>query len=154
MKGLINEELIYLDLKEDTQLQVLEKLSEALYKENRIFSKEDFLKGVLAREEEITTGFGNGFAIPHCKGQSVKTPSIAIGRTENLVKWNAIDDKGVNFIILIAVPEENKDNIHLKIISKLASKLIDEEFREKLHRTTSKDEIIQNIIDIKIEEGM
>lgn len=132
MIDLIDNNLINLNLQAESQLQAIESLTKLLFKSKRISSKEDFIEGVLNREAEITTGFGNGIAIPHCKSKSVLKPSIVIGKNKKLIDWNAMDGKGVYFIILLAVPHDNGNAIHLKILSELSSKLIDDDFRESL----------------------
>lgn len=154
MITVIDENLINLNLNVDTQLQAIESLTDLLLKTGRINSKADFIKGVLKREAEGTTGFGDGIAIPHCKSEAVLVPSIAIGRNNKPIEWNAMDGEGVYFIILLAVPYENGNEIHLKILSQLSSKLIDDNFREAIIACKSSSELLNLLSDIlKIQES-
>ena len=80
-------------------------------------------KGVLLREEEGTTGVGNGIAIPHCKSEVVKKPGLAAMVVPQGVDFGALDNEPVKLIFLIAAPD-TEDNIHLDVLSKLSRMLM------------------------------
>ncbi|EOC99940.1 PTS sugar transporter subunit IIA [Caldisalinibacter kiritimatiensis] len=147
---IINDKLIKLNLKVNTQLEAIEELTKLLYNTNRITSEDVFIKGVLDREKAITTGFGNGIAIPHCKSECVLNPSIAIGKSINPLEWNALDDKPVNFIILLAVPKKDSGTMHLRLLSRLSEKLMDDEFRTALKNANTSNEILVLLNNINI----
>jgi fructose-specific phosphotransferase system IIA component len=140
--SLINEELIVLDLEASNQLEVIEHLASLLEKQERIESKSVFIQGVLDREAEFTTGFGNGIAIPHCKNPTVKKASIVIGRTIKGIDWNSLDGLEVSFVIMLAIPPSEGGTTHLQILSTLSSKLIDPDFRSRLMNAKDKQEIL------------
>ncbi|WP_017434089.1 PTS sugar transporter subunit IIA [Saccharococcus caldoxylosilyticus] len=140
--SLINEELIVLDLEASNQLEVIEHLASLLEKQERIESKSAFIQGVLDREAEFTTGFGNGIAIPHCKNPTVKKASIVIGRTIKGIDWNSLDGLEVSFVIMLAIPPSEGGTTHLQILSTLSSKLIDPDFRSRLMNAKDKQEIL------------
>jgi fructose-specific phosphotransferase system IIA component len=142
ISSLINENLIDLDLKAENQKETIEKLVDMLMKQKKIKSKKEFIEGVLLREKEATTGFGNGIAIPHCKDDSVLEASIAIGKLKKGVEWNSLDGNPVELIILLAVPSKEANTTHLEVLSKLASKLMDKDFTYKLLNIKSKGELI------------
>ncbi|BDG47231.1 MULTISPECIES: fructose PTS transporter subunit IIA [Parageobacillus] len=141
--SLINEELIVLDLEASNQLEVIEHLASLLEKQERIESKSAFIQGVLDREAEFTTGFGNGIAIPHCKNSTVKKASIVIGRTIKGIDWNSLDGLEVSFVIMLAIPSSEGGTTHLQILSTLSSKLIDPDFRSRLMNAKDKQEILK-----------
>jgi fructose-specific phosphotransferase system IIA component len=141
--SLINEELIVLDLEASNQLEVIEHLASLLEKQERIESKSAFIQGVLDREAEFTTGFGNGIAIPHCKNSTVKKASIVIGRTIKGIDWNSLDGLEVSFVIMLAIPPSEGGTTHLQILSTLSSKLIDPDFRSRLMNAKDKQEILK-----------
>ncbi|WP_408008106.1 PTS sugar transporter subunit IIA [Pseudalkalibacillus sp. A8] len=143
MTTLINEDLIDLHLTAPDQLGVIEQLASLLEKQGRIESKAEFTQGVLAREVQITTGFGNGIAIPHCKSKTVRNASIVIGKLASGVDWKAMDDRDVSFVIMLAIPESEAGTTHLQILSKLSGKLIDEDFRNSLMTANKQQEILQ-----------
>lgn len=145
---ILSEELVVFPLKAGTKEEVLSLLSEALLKEKRISDKETFLEEVLKREKDFTTGFGDGFAIPHAKSTSVLSPSIAVGKCPDAVEWDAMDGKPVSLIFLLAVPESQAGTTHLKILAKLAENLMDDKIREHLMNLTTSEELYQYISKI------
>ncbi|PGV53463.1 PTS mannose transporter subunit IIAB [Bacillus sp. AFS037270] len=148
IKSLIDEDLIELNLVAATQKEVISQLTSLLAKQGRIDSESVFFQGVLEREEEFTTGFGNGFAIPHCKSDTVKTASIIIGKTANEIDWNSLDDKPVTFIIMLAIPATEGGTTHLQILAALSGKLMDDEFRDQLMNATQPKQILELIDEL------
>jgi fructose-specific phosphotransferase system IIA component len=146
IKSLINEDLIELNLAASTQTEVISQLTSLLRKQGRIKSESAFMEGVLEREAEFSTGFGNGFAIPHCKSDTVKSASIIIGKTSNGIEWNSLDEKPVTFIIMLAIPAAEGGTTHLQILSALSGKLMDDEFRDQLMSAEQPEQIL-NLLD-------
>ena len=140
---ILTKELVVFPLEAATKEEALSLLSDALLKEKRISSKETFLEDVLKREKDFTTGFGDGFAIPHGKSKSVLSPSIAVGKCPDAVEWEALDGKPVSLIFLLAVPESQAGTTHLKILAKLAENLMDDEIREHLISLNTSEELYQ-----------
>lgn len=99
------------------------------------------LKDLKNREMEFSTGFGDRFAIPHAKSDTVKFPALFVVRLGNPVEWESIDDLPVEVLIGIMVPKENEGNLHLQILSKLSGNLIEESFKSALMDAQSKTEI-------------
>ena len=102
------------------------------------------------REEESTTGIGEGIAIPHGKCDAVKKPGLAAMVVKNGVEFEALDDEPVTLLFLIAAPN-TEDNIHLDVLSKLSVMLMDDNFTESLRNAGSVDEFME-IIDKADEE--
>jgi fructose-specific phosphotransferase system IIA component len=121
---------------------VISQLTSLLREQDRIESESAFIQGVMEREAEFSTGFGNGFAIPHCKSDTVKTASIIIGKTTNEIEWNSLDDKPVTFIIMLAIPASEGGSTHLRILSTLSGKLMDDEFRNQLMNAVKPEQIL------------
>ncbi|KAB1440679.1 PTS fructose transporter subunit IIABC [Candidatus Galacturonibacter soehngenii] len=111
----------------------------------KIADVQAYKEAVYAREEEGTTGIGEGIAIPHGRCDAVKSPGLAAMVVKNGVDFKALDDAPVQLIFLIAAPN-TKDNVHLDVLSKLSILLMDEEFVSKLKKAKSKEEFI-NIIN-------
>jgi fructose-specific phosphotransferase system IIA component len=146
IKSLINEDLIELNLAASTQTEVISQLTSLLRKQGRIKSESAFMEGVLEREAEFSTGFGNGFAIPHCKSDTVESASIIIGKTSNGIEWNSLDEKPVTFIIMLAIPAAEGGTTHLQILSALSGKLMDDQFRDQLMSAEQPEQIL-NLLD-------
>ncbi len=116
----------------------------------KIKDKEAFRKLVYAREEESTTGVGEGIAIPHGKGGCVDKPGLAAMVIKDGVEYEALDDEPVYILFLIAAPD-SKDNVHLDVLSKLSMMLMDEDFRNNLINAENINEFL-DIIDKADEE--
>lgn len=145
--NLTNTNLINLDLQAKDKREAILILSEMLKKDDKLVSKEAFYMDVITREKESTTGFGNGFALPHGKSKCVKEPCFAIGKSRKGIEWKSMDGKLVNFIILLAVPSEEAGTTHLKILSEIAENLNHEGFMDKLMKADNKEEIL-NILQV------
>ena len=107
---------------------------------------ETYRKGVFAREEEGTTGIGEGIAIPHCKSDAVKAPGLAAMVVKDGVEFDALDGAPVNLLFLIAAPN-TEDNVHLEVLSKLSVLLMDENFTNGLKNAKTVDEFLKVIDD-------
>lgn len=92
---------------------------------------EKYRQGVFAREEESTTGIGEGIAIPHCKSDAVKKPRLVAMVAPEGVDYASLDGEPAKLFFLIAAPN-GKDNVHLDVLAKLSAMLMDFEFTEKL----------------------
>ena len=111
-----------------------------------------YQKQVFAREEESTTGIGEGIAIPHGKCDAVKKPGLAAMVIPNGVDFDSLDGEPVTLLFLIAAPN-TKDNVHLDVLSKLSVMLMDEEFTAKLRNAQSVEEFLQIIDEADSEKA-
>ena len=128
-----------------TKSETLDMAIDLMVKSEKISDREAYRKQVYLREEESTTGIGDGIAIPHGKCDAVKKPGLAAMVIKNGVEFEALDDEPVTLLFLIAAPN-TEDNIHLDVLSKLSVMLMDEEFTESLRNASSVDEFM-DIID-------
>ena len=128
-----------------TKSETLDMAIDLMVKSDKISDREAYRKQVYLREEESTTGIGDGIAIPHGKCDEVKKPGLAAMVIKNGVEFEALDDEPVTLLFLIAAPN-TEDNIHLDVLSKLSVMLMDEEFTESLRNASSVDEFM-DIID-------
>ena len=109
-----------------------------------INNEKEYLNSVLEREKESTTGVGNGIAIPHGRCKAVDKAGLAAIVLNKPVEYEALDNKPVELLFLIAAPED-KGNVHLEILSKLAMILMDQEFTFKLKNSRTAEEFIRAI---------
>ena len=128
-----------------TKSETLDMAVDLMVKSEKISDREAYRKQVYLREEESTTGIGEGIAIPHGKCDAVKKPGLAAMVIRNGVEFEALDDEPVTLLFLIAAPN-TEDNIHLDVLSKLSVMLMDEEFTASLRNASSVDEFLE-IID-------
>ena len=107
----------------------------------KLNDKDEFRKLVYAREEESTTGVGEGIAIPHGKGDCVGTPGLSAMIIKEGVDYESLDRNPVNILFLIAAPETD-DNIHLEMLAQLSMMLMDDDFRKNLLAAKDVDEFL------------
>ena len=123
----------------------IDHLVDLMDKGGSLNDKEAYKQCVLAREEEGSTGIGEGIAIPHAKTDAVKTPGLASMIVRNGVEYESLDDEPAYLFFLIAAPSGGA-NIHLEVLSRLSRMLMDDDFREHLLQAKTPEEYIQ-IID-------
>ncbi|MDR0484936.1 MAG: fructose PTS transporter subunit IIA [Alphaproteobacteria bacterium] len=97
-------------------------------------------EGILYRENQSTTGFEDGFAIPHCKDATVKSAKLLLFKTPEIA-WDSLDGKPITISHCLLMPE-NANNDHIKLLSKVARALIDENYRKAI-KEASVEEIYQ-----------
>ncbi|MGL5381013.1 PTS sugar transporter subunit IIA [Clostridium sp.] len=97
-----------------------------------------YVEDVLEREIISTTGIGDGIAIPHAKSKWINKSTVVIGKSNEGVEWESMDNEPAKMIFLIAVPE-GEGNEHLKILQVLAVSLMDDDFRGKIEKSNSKE---------------
>ena len=130
-----------------------EALNEAIAlmaESGKINDTEGYRRQVFARDEESTTGVGEGIAIPHGKCAAVNRPGLAAMVIKDGVDFESLDGEPVTLLFLIAAPD-TKDNVHLDVLSKLSMMLMDEEFTKNLRNASTAEEFLE-IIDKADEE--
>lgn len=138
----LEKKLIVMDLTADNKEEVISRLADVLYKNDKLISKEVYIQDVLQREAHCTTGIGGGIAIPHGKSKGVKETSIAVGKLSKPIEWNALDNKPVKVVFLLAIKEKEDQDLHIKILSNIASRLIEDDAVNALLGAKAPDEII------------
>ena len=147
---LLDKRSISLDAVCASKSDALDQAVALMVKSGKINDEEAYRKQVYLREEESTTGIGEGIAIPHGKCDAVSKPGLAAMVIKDGVDFDSLDDEPVNLLFLIAAPN-TEDNIHLDVLSKLSMLLMDENFVEKLKNASSVDEFLK-IVDAADEE--
>lgn len=141
LKNSIYQENIVLNLKAFTKEEVIEQLSEILWKNGFIQDVSEFVNDVTERESQMTTGIGNGLAIPHGKSNSVFKSAVIFAKTDKEIEWNSLDEKPVNIIFLLAITNQDGDNEHLKLLADISGKLMDDDFVELIRKASTSEEI-------------
>lgn len=151
IRDLLAAESIELNGSATDKKDVLNKMVDLMAKSGKISDIETYRAGVFAREEEGTTGIGEGIAIPHCKSDAVKTPGLAAMVVKGGVEFDSLDGAPVHILFLIAAPN-TKDNVHLDVLSKLSVLLMDENFTKNLIEAKSVDEFLAVIDEAESEK--
>lgn len=145
IRDLLAVESIDLNGKVTGKNETLDAMVALMAKSGKINDVEKYRKGVYAREEEGTTGIGEGIAIPHCKSDAVSKPGLAAMVIKDGVDFDALDGGKVSLIFLIAAPN-TEDNVHLDVLSKLSVLLMDENFTSGLRNAKTVEEFL-SVID-------
>jgi multiphosphoryl transfer protein len=125
--------------------EAIRELVDALYAAGRVEDPRRMEDAVWARESVYSTGLGHGFAIPHCKTDVVAANSIGILKLDRPIEWGSLDGNPVRMVILLALRESNQNGTHMKVFSRLARKLMDEEFRGRLMQIDDPGEMISQV---------
>lgn len=150
IKDLLDVKSISLEGAPKTKNEALDQIVALMTKSGKINDEAAYRKQVYAREEESTTGIGEGIAIPHGKCDAVDRPGLAAMVVRDGVEFDSLDGEPVTLMFLIAAPN-TEDNVHLDVLSKLSMMLMDEEFTAKLRAAQSPEEFLE-IIDKADEE--
>ncbi|MBB6217311.1 fructose-specific phosphotransferase system IIA component [Anaerosolibacter carboniphilus] len=127
--------------------QVLRYIAKLAEKAGVSYDSEQTYESMLKRENEFSTGFGDGFAIPHTKCASIKKPAVFILKLRSSVDWKAIDERPVSIIIGLLTPNENNGAIHLKLLASLSRKLMDEDFKRKFILSFDEEELFHMVTE-------
>ena len=141
---LLSKDAIKINGVASTKEEVISKMIDLMETNGNITNKEEYKNVVLERETEGTTGIGEGIAIPHGKTQAVSKAGLAAMVVPDGVEFNSLDGKPVNLLFLIAAPD-TKDNVHLEVLSRLSTLLMDNEFRAALLNAKTPEEFLMCI---------
>lgn len=141
---LLDDRSILLDGRVADKKAALDQMVELMDASGKLRDKETYRQGVYAREQEGSTGIGEGIAIPHCKSDAVIKPGLAAMVVKDGVEFESLDGQPAHLFFLIAAPN-TEDNVHLDVLSRLSVLLMDEDFSNKLRQATSVSEFKQII---------
>lgn len=149
-RKVISPEMIFLDNEFEGQDEVIKFIVHHAKVNGYVKNEELLYQVVKKREQEIPTAIGYSIAIPHGKTDTVAYPFIAFLRTNHEIQWTEQNEEMIRLIFLIGVPKESENTLHLRFISQLSKKLLDEEFREKLLQENDKKQIFEQLNSIEI----
>ncbi|MEK4747732.1 PTS fructose transporter subunit IIA [Niallia circulans] len=148
---LLTQETILLNIEGNGKLDAINQLVDILHSAGKLTDRETYKQAILKREEQSTTGIGEGIAIPHAKTSAVKTAAIAFGRSSSGVDYESLDGQPANLFFMIAAPD-GANNTHLEALSRLSTLLLKEEVRSKLLTAATKQDVISIIDSYDVEE--
>lgn len=151
---MFKEEYIFFDVDVNTKTEVLEFISNQALKLGLTDNRDGLLNDFLKREEEFSTGLQDGFAIPHAKSSHAKKIAIIYVGCKNQIKeWETLDNSSVTNLFALIVPKENAGNEHLMMISKLATNLLEDEFKNTVRSSDNKSMLTEYILKIMKEDN-
>ena len=144
LADLLSEEVIKIPLENTEKEKVIEELIDLLVAAGKVKNKQAVLKAVMEREKVMSTGVGDGVAIPHGKAEGVEDVVAAFGVAKQDIEFQSIDEKPVRLVFLLVAPP-NATGPHLKALSRVSRLLNKKEFREQLLQAKSAAEVLDLI---------
>lgn len=135
MSGFVSEENILLNQQATTKEEALRTISDAAARLGVADDADAVYAAFLAREEIDKTGMVDGFAVPHCKTDAVKSAAVIIFKNAQPVEWPSLDDKPVDIAMALLIPDSEAGTTHLRLLSKAAMLLMDDNFKSKLRES-------------------
>lgn len=145
LKDVITLDCINIDLKGQTKSEIIDEMVDILYNNGKLNDREEYKKEILKREAQSSTGMEEGIAIPHGKTDAVKIPTVAIGISKKGVDYESLDGKPSHLFFMIAAPA-NSNNSHIELLSKITTLLLEDDIREALINSKSKEEVLDILI--------
>ncbi len=136
----LKPEYIKIPLTASSKEGVIQELIDVLASHGVFNARETVFKAVMDREKIMTTGVGNGVAIPHCKHTSCSQFAIALGIHPRGVDFESIDSQPAYLIFLLVGPED-KPGLHIRLLSRISRIISKPEVRERLLAQTSPDAV-------------
>ena len=147
---LLKPQSILLNASPTNKADAIYTLGDLMDKGGNLSDKAEYLQAVFAREESGSTGLGDGIATPHAKSAGVKEAGLAAMVVPNGVDFEALDGQPSRLFFMIAAPEGAADT-HVEVLSKLATMVIDPDFKNALIQAATVDRFLE-LITAK-EEG-
>lgn len=135
MSGFVSEENILLNQQATTKEEALRTISDAAARLGVADDADAVYTAFLAREEIDKTGMVDGFAVPHCKTDAVKSAAVIIFKNAQPIEWPSLDDKPVDIAMALLIPDSEAGTTHLRLLSKAAMLLMDDNFKSKLRES-------------------
>ncbi|MFQ6092231.1 MAG: PTS sugar transporter subunit IIA [bacterium] len=146
LTDIIYEQCIKIPLQKRSKRGLIKEMVDLLADAGKIADKDKVLEAVLERERLMSTGVGNGVAIPHGKSDGVDRLVAAFGKTAQDVDFQSLDHKPVRLIFLLVGPEENP-GLHIKALSRISRLTSHEKFRQKLLNASSPADVMRIITE-------
>lgn len=137
-----SNENVFIDTTSTTQDEAFKFIAQKAFELGYASDKEAFYKGLLKRESEVTTGLKDGIAIPHSNDSSALKPGLIVVKFTHDIEWSSLDGSQVNTAFALVVPENGADN-HLKMLSAIATELMDDTYRNQIADANDTDELYQ-----------
>lgn len=141
---ILSKDTIRIPLLSTEKDMLIEEMVDALYAAGKIQDRDKVLKAVLDRERVMSTGVGDGVAIPHGKADGVKSLVAAFGVTRHDVEFGSIDDKPVRLVFLLVGPYD-QTGPHLKALSHISRLMHRPGFRARLIKAKTPEEVLAAI---------
>ncbi|HCM89583.1 MULTISPECIES: fructose-specific PTS transporter subunit EIIC [Vagococcus] len=147
---LLVADCMIMDLKATDKKSAIKEMVSKLHKAGRISDQEVFEAGIIKREEQTSTGLGDGIAMPHSKNSAVVKPTVLFAKSSRGVDYEALDGQPTFLFFMIAAPEGANDT-HLQALAGLSRLLLNPELITSLKKAINSEEVI-SIFDMAQKE--
>ena len=141
ISDLLIKDRINLDIKSSDKPSVIRELARLHEKTGVLNDYDGYVKALEAREEQSSTGIGEGIAIPHAKTEFVKEPALAMGRKMSGIDYDSLDGEPATLFFMIAAPD-GANNTHIETLARLSQLLLDDDFKEALQKPPTPDQFL------------
>jgi fructose-specific phosphotransferase system IIA component len=138
----LNENLVRTNLAGETKEEIINAMIDLASQSPKVLDKEKVRQAIFEREKIMSTGVGNGFAIPHGKTDAIDDIVAAFATTAQPIDYQSLDDKPVRLVFLL-VGKDNMVGPHIKLLSRISRLMGKEEFRNRLIELQSPAEILE-----------
>ena len=142
--------LTQIGISASNQAEALKAIANFAFVQKIIENEQDvetLFNALVEREQIATTAFEDGFAIPHAQIEKIVEPAVVLTRFENSLVWNEAENKDVEIAIALLIPKAQAGSIHVDILAKVATLLLDDQFRQQLKTMTDSEQINQFLLD-------
>jgi len=151
ISDLLIKDRINLDVKSTNKVDIIKELARLHEKTGVLNDYDGYVKALMAREEQSSTGIGEGIAIPHAKTEFVKEPALAMGRKPEGIDYDSLDGEPATLFFMIAAPD-GANNTHIETLARLSQLLLDDDFKEALENAKTADEVLEIINKAEAEK--
>lgn len=136
---------ILLDVTVASKDELFEVIASYAYESGYVTNADETRRAFNEREAEYSTGLQEGFAIPHAKADTVLTPTVLFIRLKHEIEWETFDDSAVKNVFALMVPKEDEGTVHLEMLSRLATALLETEFIQQVQQSEDKTQLVELI---------
>lgn len=142
MNDLLTPSHVLLGLDVSTREDALRAVAKAAQEDGVTDSADALYEAIMDREAQAATGLMDGYAIPHAKTDAVNKVALFYARTNHPLEWQTLDDSKVTNLFVLLSPASNQDNAHLKMLSNLASCLLEDDFKDTVPTIDDADKLV------------
>lgn len=142
LMDILTPESIRVPLRNTEKQAVIDELVDLLVEQGKVRDGKALKEAVWTREQTRTTGIGAGLAIPHGKCAGLEGLAIAIGKPAAPIDFEALDNKPVNLVVLLASPPD-KTSDHIQALARISKLMADEGFRETIYAADTAGEVYE-----------
>ena len=143
ISDILNEQLVVTALEGNSKDDIINALVDLIGSSSKVLDRERVRQAIFEREKLMSTGVGNGFAIPHGKTDAVSDIVAAFAVTAEPIDYQSLDEKPVRLVFLL-VGKDNMVGPHIKLLSRISRLMNKEQFRERLLGLKTSREILES----------